>query len=91
MLTIVVDSEKYTDVVVDVVTDKGTSIVITPVLNYSGNLINGEDSATTIIPNGGRAQRVIYSKISAPRCKVTVTKTESGSTSNFVLSIRGVE
>jgi hypothetical protein len=89
IVTAIIDTKNVEDIMVDVVTDKGSTIVITPILNSSGTPVLTDPSDTVTISNGGGSERVVYSRIMAPRAKVVVTKTEAGDTSDFVLSIRG--
>lgn len=85
------DVSKVEDVVVDVTSDKGMTIVITPVLSSDDNTVLGKPSSTLTIPDLGATDRAIYSKIAAKRCQVLVTKTEAGTTSGFGLKVIGVQ
>ena len=80
-----------TDIVVDLTVNKGTTLVITPLLDVDVLATAGPPSTTLTIPDLGGVGRAIYSKISAPYAKVTVTKTEAGSSTALFLSIRGIQ
>lgn len=86
-----VDTKDITDVIVTVSTDKGSTIVITPVLIRSDNAVVGPASDTTTIANGGDTIDATFSRIGSPKAKVVVTKTESGTTSGFCMTIRGIK
>jgi hypothetical protein len=79
----------YKDIVVDIVSDKGLSAVVYPVLNK--DLILGEASDTIDIPNGGGAIRAVYANAAVDKVKFTLEKIESGDMSNFICVIKGIK
>lgn len=79
----------YTDITVDVITDKGGTLIITPIIDVDDDTSLGKPSDTLTVADGGPSDRAIYSSISSPKAKILFTKTEAGTTSGFVLSVRG--
>ena len=90
-VTRIVGTPSVEDVIIDIITNKGLTAVITPILSDTDDSVLGKPSTTLTIAPGGGADRAIYSKISAKKAQVVVTKTESGSTSGFVLKISGIQ
>ena len=88
-LTQIVNTKDVKDLVVDITTDKGTTVVITPILSATDDTQVGPVSTTLTIADGGGTDRARYSNISAERAKIVVTKTEAGSTTSFFVSVRG--
>lgn len=88
-LSQIVYTKNIADVVVDVTTDKGLTVVITPILSATDDTQLGPASTTLTIANGGGTDRARYTNISAERAKVVITKTEAGSTTSFLASVRG--
>jgi len=87
--TTTVDTLASKDILVDIVATKGCTVVVTPVLNTDGTAIEGTDSDTGTVADGGSSGRFVYSDFGSPRAKVVVTKTELGDMTSFSLSIRG--
>jgi len=83
-----VQCNKVQDVYVWVESDKGLSIVITPVLDSQQNILGPPSSAEVIAPGGGSALAA-YSYIGSTKAMVVVTKNEAGSTSTFNLYVTG--
>jgi len=79
------------NLMVDLSMDKGATMVITPLPDVDNLATTGLPSDTLTIPDGGGTDRAIYTAIGAPYAKITVTKTEAGSTTSFLLSIRGIQ
>lgn len=88
-LTRFVDCSRVEDVVVDIKTNRATTVVITPVLSDDNTYV-GKASDTLTLTTGGGTERAIYSKIGSKRAKVVATKTEAGSTTGFRLLISGI-
>jgi hypothetical protein len=85
----VVMTSGYQDLTVDVITDKGGTLIITPILDVDDEATLGAVSDTLTVADGGPSGRAIYASISAPKAKVLFTKTEAGTTSGFKVSVRG--
>ena len=88
--TITIRTDLVVDLVIDIVSDKGGSLVITPLPDDDDLLVLGEASTPLVIADLGETRRAIYTKISAPNSKIVFTKTEAGTTSGFLLSVRGL-
>jgi len=89
MATLIVPTQHVKDLVIDVVSDKGGSVVVTPLPDHDDTSVLGEASTTGTLTNGGPSGRFKYSDIAAPNTKVVFTKTEAGTTDGFTLSVRG--
>jgi len=87
--TNIVNTQYINDVFVHTITDKGSTVSITPVLSDTDDTLLGPTPTATVIANGGGTDTTPFSRIMAPRAKITVTKTEAGTTSGFVVSVRG--
>ncbi len=86
--TVQVKTESVTDLFVDVISDKGATLFITPLVSDIDDL-EGAESESTTIDTGGGSVRAKYSSIAANKALITVTKTESGDTTTFRLIVRG--
>ena len=73
-----VQTDRITDFVLDINTDKGTTVVFTPILSETDLTKTREDSITGVVSDGGEKAPFTYSKLKAPQLLVTVTKTEAG-------------
>lgn len=89
VLSFIFDTPNIDDILIDIVTDKGTAINVTPVLSDDG-IVLGEVSSTLTLPDGGATSRASYTRIAAKKTLILVTKTEAGTTSGFVLKVSGV-
>ena len=81
------------NLLVDVIADKGLTVVITPVLDIDYDTTLGKPSDTGTLADGGGpddAERFIYSTTGAPKARVLVTKTEAGDATKTVITVRGV-
>lgn len=87
--TKIVGTRHINRLLVDVVSAKGCTVVITPLLSLSSDTELGKPSDTGTLANGGPAGRFAYANLAAPRARVVVTKTQAGSTTGFKLAIRG--
>lgn len=76
-------------IVVDLVADKGCSVIIIPVLDVDDDTALGKPSDTGVLPNLGGSERFLYSAIGAPKVKVVISKTESGTCCNASLRCAG--
>jgi hypothetical protein len=88
--TITTTTDLVNDVIVDIITDKGGTLVITPLIDSDDLGVEGEPSTTLTIPVSGGVKRDSYTKIAAPNTKIVFTKTEAGTTSGFLLFVKGV-
>jgi hypothetical protein len=86
----VIVSEHYQDVIVDVVSDKGGTLVIYPIPDENNITSLGLVSDTLTVADGGPAGRGGYTKLASPRAKILFTKTEAGTTSGFKVIVHGV-
>lgn len=75
---------------VSVVSDKGLSVVIYPVLFDDDQTSLGKASDTGTIADGGGSDEFRYTNFAAPMAKVVITKTEAGSTTDYMATIRGL-
>lgn len=87
--THIIDTKAAGSLVIDVIADKGLTVIVTPLPVESDNSVLGKASDTLTIADGGDTDRVIYTGIAAPRAKVVVTKTEAGSSTTYRLTARG--
>jgi len=87
--TTIVETRAVRDVICDLTTSHGCSVVITPIRNDEGTPEYGLASDTGTIADGGGSLRPAYSDIGAPRAEIKVTKTEAGDMTTFELAIRG--
>lgn len=78
-----------TNLVVDLISDKGCTIAITRLPVERDVSVEGKVSDVLTIPAGGGADAGIYENMATPRAKVTVTKTEAGDMT-YVLTVRGL-
>lgn len=85
------NTTNFSSVIFDIITTRGTTVVIYP-LPLEGDLtVVGKASDTTTIADGGGTERTKYTDIAAPNIKVVVTKTQAGDTTNYLFSIHGVK
>lgn len=87
-ITTIVKTQGFTSIVVDITTDKGGTLTITPLPDLGSDSDVGQVSDTLTVPTS-TATRGIYSQIGAPRAKVVFTKTVAGSATSMRLAIRG--
>jgi len=85
----IVDTSNVATLVVDVNIDKGSTIVVTPVLSDTDDTRLGKASVTTTIPVSGSIERVIYNDVLSLRMKVVITKTEAGDATTTQITITG--
>lgn len=83
------------DIMVDVIADKGCTVVITPVVDLDDNTSTGKPSDIGVLANGGPSDRFTYGgltggKIAAPKVQVVVTKVEAGDCAETIISVRGM-
>jgi len=86
----IVLTRDFQSVMVDVVSDKGGTLVIYPIPNSNDATVFGLVSDTLTVADGGPSDRGGYSNIAAPKAKILFTKTEAGTTSGFLIAVRGV-
>lgn len=87
-LSFFVDTNWTVNLIIDITTDKGATLVVTPCLSKTDDTALAPPSDTVIIADLGESVRAVYSAISAERAKITLTKTEAGSSSAILLSLR---
>lgn len=85
------NTTNFSSIVIDAVTDKGATVVATPLILENDLTVEGKASDVTTIADGGAAERMKYTDIAAPNTKVTVTKTEAGDMTTYVLSVHGIK
>lgn len=90
-LTEIVDCNTSENLYVDIVIDKGSTVVVTPIFDKTDDTAEGKPSATLTIADSGATERAVYSNIGSVRAKIVVTKTEAGSTSGFLCRISGFQ
>lgn len=87
--TVITTTDLINNVVVDVLTDKGGTLTIIPLLDSDNLAVEGKPSDTLVIPAGGATVREGYTMIAAPNTKIIFTKTEVGTTTGFLLFVKG--
>ena len=88
--TLIVSTRNIDSLVVDVVCDKGCSLVIRPLPDIDDPMVKGESSDALTVADGGGAVRGRYTDIGAPAAEIVVTKTESGDMTAMLLAVRGL-
>jgi len=87
--THIVNTKGIRDLMVAITSDKGCTVIITPIDDVDDETALGLVSSTGVVADGGSSNRFLYESITAPKARVVITKTESGSTTAFRCSIRG--
>lgn len=87
--THIVNTQGARDLMVAITSDKGCTIIITPIDNLDDNTALGKASNTGTIPDGGDSDRFLYASIASPKAQIVITKTESGDTASFRCIVRG--
>ena len=71
--------------------DKGGTVVVYPLPDVDDLTVLGEASTPLTIADDGESGRATYTRIAAPNAKIVITKTQAGSTTSYMLSIRGAQ
>lgn len=87
--THIVNTQGARDLMVAITSDKGCTVIVTPIDDLDDNTALGLASTTGTVADSGSSNRFLYESIAAPRAKVVITKTESGDMTSFRCSIRG--
>ena len=85
------NTSNFSSIIIDVITDKGTTIVVYPLPLEDDLTVVGKASDTTTIADGGDSERMKYTDIAAPNTKITVTKTEAGDMASYLFSVHGIK
>jgi len=75
------------DLLIDVVSDKGCTLDLVRYMD-NGQAIEGVPGTQGVVADSGPSGTFIYSNLGCAAVKVTVTKTEAGTTSGFVVAVR---
>jgi len=86
---VIVPTQHVGTLVIDVISDKGGTLTITPLPNANDTSVAGEASTVGTLADSGPSKRFKYTMPAAPLCKVTFSKTEAGTSSGFLMSVRG--
>jgi hypothetical protein len=89
VLTFDVDiTTAISDLLIDVISDKGCTVDLIRYMD-NGQTIEGVPGTQGVVADGGPSGTFIYSDLGCAAIKVTVTKTEAGTSSGFAVSVRG--
>ena len=80
--------KNISDLFIDVLADKGGSIVVTPQIDVDDAATLGAPSETALFVANTSA-RARYSDIASVKAEIVVTKTEGGDMTEYTLRVRG--
>ena len=84
------NTTNFSSIIVDIITTRGATVILTPLLLESDLTVTGKPSSTTVISDGGDTERITYTSIAAINSKITVTKTQGDDMTNYVFSVHGI-
>lgn len=84
-----IDTRGVSKLIVDVISDKGMRVTITRLPDHSNRLRIGAVYPSIVVSDGGGAEYGWVDVVGCPAVKITSTKTESGSSDSYFLSVRG--
>jgi hypothetical protein len=82
------DTTSITELLIEVISDKGCTLDVVRYMD-NGQTIEGVPGTQGVVADGGPSGTFIYSNLGCAAVKVTVTKTEAGTSSGFAVSVRG--
>lgn len=85
------NTDNLSSIVIDIISDKGSTIVATPLLIQNDWSVEGKPSDTLTIASGGGVDKMKYSDVTAPNIKIVVTKTEGGDMASYTFSVHGLK
>lgn len=86
----IINTQALSGIVIDITSDKSVVVQVTPLLSLDEDLSVGPIVTLGHIDLGGGVKRFTRTLIASPRLKVTVTKIESGDSTTYRNSTRGV-
>lgn len=82
------DTDGVQTLLIDVTSDKGCTVDVVRYLDQDGG-IEGKPSTQGVVADGGPSNSFKYPDVGCKAVKVTITKTEAGTTSGFGVFVRG--